>query len=383
MLVIENATVVDANGAQDGPVAVENGEIVSVGGTPEEPDDVIDGDGGVAVPGLIDSHVHVSMDGRPNAEVLESDSPSKLAYRAAENLEEAVRAGITTVRDLGSPGRLGPNTREAVAEGLIEGPRVVPCGTPIVITGGHGHWFGREADGPSEVRKAVREQLKKGAEVVKTMATVGVLTEGAEIGGYEMSPEELDALVTTANAKGRPTAAHCHSTTGIKNATRAGISSIEHGTFMDAEAAAMMADEATYWVPTASALHGIIENGTDAGIPDWAVAKAEEAADAFEDAWTHVLDHDVPIAMGTDAGTPFNHHADAAHELEHMVEYGLSPEQAFEAATVNAADLLDLDTVGRIEPGYRADLAVLDTDPREDESAYTTPQAVISDGVII
>jgi imidazolonepropionase-like amidohydrolase len=383
MLVIENTRVVDCEREQDGPVVVENDKIVSVGDAPDDPETVVDGEGGVVAPGLIDSHVHVSMDGRPNSEGLRSESASKLAYRAAENLREAVRAGVTTVRDLGSPGTLGPDTHDAIAEGLIEGPRVVPCGSPVVITGGHGHWFGREADGPAEVRKGVREQLKKGAEVVKTMATGGVLTEGADIGGFEMTPEELDALVSAAAAKGRPTAAHCHAVSGIKNATRAGISSIEHGTFMDREAAELMAEEGTYWVPTASALHGITENGTDAGVPEWAVSKAEEAEAAFEDAWTHALAADVPIAMGTDAGTPFNFHRDAAHELEYMVEYGLSAERAFEAATENAADLLGLGDVGRIEPGYRADLVVLDSDPREDVSAYTEPRAVVAAGNLV
>ena len=383
MLVIENVTVVDANGAQDGPLVVENGRVESIGTAPKDPDEVLDGHGGVVAPGLIDSHVHISMDGRPDTATLTSQSPSTLAYRAAANLERTVRAGVTTVRDLGSPGTLGPDTRDAVAEGIIEGPRVVPCGSPVVITGGHGHWFGREADGSAEVRKAVREQLKDGAEVIKTMASGGVLTEGAEIGGHEMSPEELGTLVSTANAKGRPTAAHCHSTESIANATAAGIDSVEHGTFMDDATAEAMATSGTYWVPTASALHGIVENGTDDGIPDWAVTKAREATDAFDDAWTHALNHDVPIAMGTDAGTPFNHHGDAAHELELMVEYGLSPTRAFEAATVNAAELLGLDRVGKLESGYRADCVVLDSDPRESESAYRSPRAVIADGTVV
>jgi imidazolonepropionase-like amidohydrolase len=383
MLVIENVTVVDAGGTRDGPLTIENSEITGVGETPTDADTVVDGDGGVVAPGLVDAHVHIAMDGRPNTESVRSDSPPTLAYRAARNLRETVEAGVTTVRDLGSPGTLGPDTRDAVADGSIPGPRVVPCGSPVVVTGGHGHWFGREADGPAEVRKAVREQLKKGAEVVKTMATGGVLTEGAEIGGFEMSPAELDALVDAASAKGRPTAAHCHGATGIENATRAGISSVEHGTFMDREAAELMAENDTYWVPTASALDGITENGSEAGIPEWAVEKAEQAAAAFEDAWNHALDAEVPIAMGTDAGTPFNHHRDAAHELERMVEHGLSPERAFEAATVNAADLLGLDDVGTLEPGARADCVVLDSDPREDVSAYAAPKTVVANGVVV
>ncbi|MFC6754992.1 amidohydrolase family protein, partial [Halorubrum tibetense] len=177
-----------------------------------------------------------------------------------------------------------------------------------------------------------------------------------------------------------PTAAHAHGEAGIKNAVEAGITSVEHGTFMDREAAEMMAERGTYWVPTASALHGIVENGTEAGIPADAVAKAEDAAERFDDAWEHALDADVPIAMGTDAGTPFNYFGDIPAELSLMVEYGLSPADALEAATVNAADLLGLDDVGRVTEGYRPDLVVLDADPNADAGAWRDPEAVFLGG---
>ncbi|MFW5935534.1 MAG: metal-dependent hydrolase family protein, partial [Halolamina sp.] len=249
----------------------------------------------------------------------------------------------------------------------------------VVMTGGHGHWFGREADGPAEVRKAVREQLKAGADAVKCMATGGVLTTGAQTGAPELTPTELEALVDTAHTAGRPTAAHCHGTKGIKNAVEAGIDSVEHGTFMDEEGAEMMAERDTYWVPTLSALKGIVEN-SDAGIPEQAVAKGQDAADRMADAWEYALDAEVPIAMGTDAGTPFNDHADAAQELAYMVEYGLDEQGALEAATVNAADLLGLDDTGVVEAGYRADLLVLPTNPLEDVGAWQTPEQVFLGG---
>jgi len=149
---------------------------------------------------------------------------------------------------------------------------------------------------------------------------------------------------------------------------------------MDREAAEMMAERGTYWVPTASALRGIVDNGVEAGIPEEAVAKAEDAADRFDDAWDHALDAGVPIAMGTDAGTPFNFFADIPQEMAHMVDYGLSPERALEAATVNAADLLGLDDVGRVAEGYQADLVVLDSDPTEDIEAWQEPEAVLARG---
>jgi len=212
------------------------------------------------------------------------------------------------------------------------------------------------------------------------MATGGVLTEGAVTGAPELTERELEAVVDAAAATNTPTAAHAHGEVGIKNATRAGITSIEHGTFMDAEAAELMAEKGTYWVPTASALAGIVDNGVEAGIPESAVAKAEDAADRFVEAWEHALDAGVAIAMGTDAGTPFNFFGDIPEEMERMVEYGLTPAEALEAATVNGAALLGLDDVGRVAAGYAADLVVLDTDPNEDAGAWGDPEAVYRDG---
>jgi imidazolonepropionase-like amidohydrolase len=382
MLVLRGAAVVDATGIQEADVAIEDGNIVSVGNVPDA-DEEIDVSGKFVAPGLIDSHIHASMDGRPDVTSLNDDSEMMLSYRATANLRDALHAGVTTVRDLGSPTTLALDAANAVEAGIIDGPRIVACGQNVVMTGGHGHWFGREADGEAEVKKAVREQLKRGAGVIKCMATGGVLTEGAVTGSPELDETELNTLVETAAAKHVPTAAHAHGTEGIKNAVRAGISSIEHGTFMDREAAEMMADRGTFWVPTAKALHGIVEQGTDAGIPPYAVEKAEEAAEAFEHAFEYALDAGVTIAMGTDAGTPFNFHGDIPEELELMVEYGLSPDGALEAATVNAADLLGLSAVGLVEEGYRADLVVLDSDPRDDVTTWQSPEQTMFNGNIV
>ncbi|WP_179231108.1 metal-dependent hydrolase family protein [Halorubrum ezzemoulense] len=390
MYVLRGGRVADAEGTREADVAVADGDIVAVG-EPAAVDDAVaerdagevtevDADGRVVSPGLIDAHVHAMMDGRPDVSTAVSDSDYAASYRAASNLEAAVEAGVTTVRDLGSRGTLALDAGEAIAAGDIDGPRVLACGRNVIMTGGHGNWFGREADGPAEVRKAAREQLKAGADVLKCMATGGVLTEGAVTGAPELTPEELAAFTDAAAPTDTPTAAHAHGEVGIKNAVEAGISSIEHGTFMDREAAEMMAERDTYWVPTASALRGIVDNGIEAGIPEDAVAKAEDAAERFGDAWDHALDAGVPIAMGTDAGTPFNFFEEIPQEMGYMVDYGLSPERALEAATVNAADLLGLDDVGLVAEGYRADLVVLDADPTEDVEAWRDPDAVFARG---
>jgi imidazolonepropionase-like amidohydrolase len=383
MFVIRGGTVVDVDGTREADVAVEEGRITAVGDVPDDPDDEIDASGQFVAPGLVDAHVHVMMDGRADPSEIDGDSDATLAYRTTANLRDALDAGVTTLRDLGSAGTLALDARDAIEEGVLDGPELLACGQSVVMTGGHGHWFGREADGVPEVKKAVREQLKRDADVVKCMATGGVLTEGALTGMPELDEEELETIVETAGAKRVPTAAHAHGTAGIKNAVRAGISSIEHGTFMDREAAELMADRGTYWVPTAKALYGIVEAGTEAGIPEFAVEKAEEAKEAWADAFEYALDAGVPIAMGTDAGTPFNFFADIPEELELMVEHGLSEAQALEAATVNAADLLGLDDVGTVSAGARADLVVLDENPVDEITSWQSPTRVVCRGTTV
>jgi imidazolonepropionase-like amidohydrolase len=383
MYALTGGTVVDADGVRSADVGIEDGRIVAVGAV-DSPDEERDVSGQVIVPGLVDAHVHLMLDGRPDIATITAESAALRSYRATAAMSRALDAGVTTVRDLGARDRIALEAARAVDEGVLDGPRVVAAGRAVVMTGGHGHQFGREADGPVAVRKAAREQLKAGAGVLKCMATGGVLTEGADTGGVELTTDEIRELTAAASAAGVPTAAHAHAAEGIDNAVRAGISSIEHGTHMDEAAAERMADTGTVWVPTASALHGIVDNGVDAGIPAEAVEKAEAALDAYGDAWDHALAHGVRIAMGTDAGTPFNHHGRAAlDELAYMHEYGLSLEDVLRAATVDAAALLGLDDVGLIREGYAADLLVLDDDPLDDVDAWREPEHVIRDGRIV
>ncbi|SDM35444.1 Imidazolonepropionase [Halogranum gelatinilyticum] len=380
MHVLRGGHVVDVDGVREVDVAVDDGRIVAVGDDVEEGDEETDVSGQFVAPGLVDAHVHLGMDGRPDVSTVQGESEATAAYRVAANLRDALDAGVTTVRDLGARDSLALDAARAVETGVLDGPRILAAGQNVVMTGGHGHWFGREADGAVEVRKAAREQLKRGADVVKCMATGGVLTEGAETGLPELTAEELTALVDAASGKAVPTAAHAHGKDGIDNAVRAGISSIEHGTFMDRETAELMAEQGTYWVPTTAALVGIVENGVEAGIPESAVRKADEAIDAHADAFAHALDAGVSIAMGTDAGTPFNFFADIPQEMELLVDRGLTPEHALRAATVEAADLLGVDDLGKVAEGYHADLVVLDADPTEDASAWREPAAVVAAG---
>jgi imidazolonepropionase-like amidohydrolase len=385
MLVVRGGTVVDASGERAADVAVEDGEIAAVeAGAGADIDQTIDAEGAYVVPGLVDAHVHLALDGRPNTDSLTRENETMLTYRAADHLQQTVRAGVTTVRDLGGPPTLAIDAREAVAEGVLEGPRVVPAGANLTMTGGHGHQIGGgEVNGADEARKAARRQLKNGAEALKVMATGGVLTEGTQTGAPELFESEIRAVVEVGEAAGVPVAAHAHSTEGIKNAVRAGVDSIEHGTYMDREAAELMADRGTCWVPTTKALVGIAEGGVEGGLPEWAVAKNDDAIDDHRESFELAREAGVPVAMGTDAGTPFNYHADAAEELELMVERGYSPERALEAATIGAADLLGLTDVGLVSAGYRADLVVLPENPLADVTAWQRPQAVVAGGTVV
>jgi imidazolonepropionase-like amidohydrolase len=385
MLVLSGGTVVDADGERTADVVVDDGQITAVGsGHGAEDATTIDAEGLVVTPGLVDAHVHLALDGRADTTSLAADAETMLAYRAADHLREAVRAGVTTVRDLGGPPTLAVDARDAVEAGVVQGPRVVPAGANITMTGGHGHHIGGcEVDGTAEARKAARRQLKHGAEALKCMATGGVLTEGAQTGAPELTRAEMRAVVEVGEAANVPVAAHAHGREGIENAVRAGVDSVEHGTFMDRETAELMADRETYWVPTTRALVGIDEGGVEGGIPEWAVEKNSAAVDDHRESFALALEAGVPTAMGTDAGTPFNYHADAAEELELMVERGFSSRRALEAATTDAADLLGLDDVGLVSEDYRADLLVLDASPLEDVTAWQRPRAVVADGLLV
>jgi imidazolonepropionase-like amidohydrolase len=384
MLVVRGGTVVDTAGVREADVAVEDGTITAVGsGLAADADRTIDASGRFVAPGLVDSHVHLMLDGRPDPMSVAGESEAMHSYRAAARLREAVRAGVTTVRDLGAPGMVGVDAARAVEAGVLEGPRVVAAGETITMTGGHTHYTGYEVDGAAEAREAARTQLKRGATVLKCIATGGVLTEGARTGRPELFADELRAIVEVGEAAGVPVAAHAHGTEGIANAVRAGVDSVEHGTYLDEGTAELMAQRGTYLVPTMKALVGIDRGGVESGIPEWAVGKNDAAFEAHRRSFELALEAGVPVAMGTDAGTPFNDHADAAEELELMVERGLSPERALDAATVDAADLLALDDVGRVTEEYCADLVVLDGNPLSDVTAWQRPRAVVADGDVV
>jgi imidazolonepropionase-like amidohydrolase len=321
--------------------------------------------GMTVLPGLIDCHVHLCLGAEADVvRTIEHDAPALTTLKASQFARQTLEAGFTTVRDVGCRDHSIFALKQAIADGLLPGPRVVAAGLAICMTGGHARFIGREADGPVEVVRAVREQLAAGADVIKFIASGGVLTPGTSPECAQMTPEELAAGMTEARRAGRRVAAHAHGADGMKNAIKAGTHSIEHATLMDEEAAGLMREYGVFMVPTLSALATTAACGLTCGIPESALTKAKSMQARHEASFKKAARAGINVALGTDAGTPFNYHGENAQELERMVALGMTPMEALVAATSAAATLLGLaQTLGAIEPGKDADLLVIDGNP--------------------
>ncbi len=371
--ILRNATLFDGTGAPPRAgmdVLVEGGRVAAVGsGLTARPDaDVLDLAGRWLMPGLIDCHVHITFAGDPQeAERAPTVHTAELAWTAAENARRTLAAGVTTVRDLGARDGVAILLRDAIAAGRLPGPRMRAAGAIICMTGGHGWWIGRQADGPDDVRRAVREQLRAGADCIKFTATGGVMTPRVDPRAASFTEAELAAGVEEAHKAFVRAAAHAQGTQGIKNAVRAGIDSIEHGIFLDDEVIEEMKRRGTFLVPTLVAPENISRHGLAAGIPAYMVEKSDRVREAHRESFRRAVRAGVRIAMGTDAGTPFNRHGANAEEIALMVACGMEPTAALLAATREAAELLDLaHETGTVTPGRWADLLILDGDPLQD-----------------
>jgi imidazolonepropionase-like amidohydrolase len=344
--------------------------------------EVIDVTGKTVMPGLINCHAHLCLDGSSDpVTALKQRSFTESVLIAAKHAEAALRAGVTTVRDLGGWEGIDLGLKKAINDGLIPGPRMLVSGRLLCMTGGTAHLIGREVDGPHEARKGAREQIKAGADVIKVMATGGVMTHGTDPGSAQLTFEELRAAVEEAKKAGKLTAAHAHGATGIKNAIRAGADSIEHGFFLDAEAIDMMLERGTTLVPTLAPLYEITCRGPEFGIPASVIEKAQRARDAHLDSFRRAQEAGVPIAAGNDGGTPFNRADNLLTELECMVAAGMTPVEALATAHSTAAELLRMaDQIGTVEAGKLADLVVLDADPQADISAVRQVHMVLKAG---
>ncbi len=382
IIALTGGTLINGTGEKprkDATVQVKGNVISEVGRGIDLPQgtDIIDVSGMTLLPGLIDAHVHLCANGDPSMLSMIQHPLGLIQLMAARNALNTLEAGFTTVRDMGAVMGFAISLKRAIGMGIARGPHIVTSGKIISQTGGHADFhlpsgisFGhmsRIADGPDEVRKAAREQIRDGADWLKICSSGGVMSPTDPVDTRQFTVEEIRAVVEEAAAVDKSVASHAHGTTGIRNAVIAGVRTIEHGTIMDEEVTALMSEKGVFHIPTLAASHNIIAHGRESSIPEYAMAKAEQIAE--HPARSMMLSHrgGVKVAAGTDAGTPFNRHGENAKELELMVEAGFKPMEALMAATKIGAEAVGLGEVtGTIQRGKWADILVVDGDPLRD-----------------
>ena len=341
--------------------------------------------GRTMIPGLIDAHVHVSWNGREAVSQLIHRSRDQLLLEAVGTVRDILASGTTTVRDVGGHDYFEMALRWAIDSGRLPGPRMRTSGKIITMTGGHGHYIACEADGPDELRKAARAQIKAGADTIKLMATGGISTPGQDVEACQFTLEEMAAAVGAAHAMGRTAAAHCHGAAGIKNAVLAGMDSIEHGSYLDEEAADLMVERGTALVFTLK-----VARPEAKGLSPEARAEAERLQAPLTRLRARVRESvalarekGLFIGAGSDGGgNPLSpHRFSMANELAELVDHGFTPLEAITVITQNNARILRWDTeLGTLEPGKWADLVVLRGNPLDDITQVRTIETVYKGG---
>jgi len=359
---------------------------------------VIDLSHATVLPGLIDCHVHLDSRADRYDEIYRfKDTPFSAAFAAVVHARKTLEAGFTSVRDVGSLPFLAVDLRNSINDGLVPGPRIVASGPPISITGGHGDlnnyspqtrvsMFPEErdfqiADGVDQVRHVVRAQVKYGVDVIKILATGGVLSKGDSPGAPQFTPEELKAAADEAHMAGRKIAAHAHGTQGIKNAILAGIDSIEHASLIDDEGIRLAKERGVYLVMDIYNDDYILGKAIEFGLPKENVEKEKMVGRLQRENFEKAVKAGAKMAFGTDAGV--YPHGDNAKQFYYMVKYGMTPAQAIRAATSSAADLIGrAKDVGTVEAGKYADLIAVTANPFEDVRALENVGFVMKGGVV-
>ncbi len=385
---ITGARLFDGSGAEplpDQTIIWEAGDITWIG-----PDDeatigdslVMPAEGGTVLPGLIDSHVHISLSPTPTGiDEVAQEPVNRTVIRAAHSASVLLRTGITTARDVGSRASVAIDVAAAQREGDLQAARIIAAGRGITSKGGHGQTIGVEVQGVDEVAAAVREEFERGADLIKIFPTGGVLGAGPH--GYEvaMTADEIQAAVDTAHELGVLVAAHVHGPEGIDLVLEAGVDTIEHGTAASPEQTARMVEDEVALVPTLAPLEAIRQREFD--LPRDLVKRANDVQAVLSDSVAGAIAAGVIVLPGTDAGTPFNPPGQLVAEMAMLADLGLSNSQVITAATSTAASVFGWPELGLLQAGNVADLLLVEGDPLEDLGTLAWPVTIVQNGVVI
>ena len=397
IIAVRAGHLIDGRGgppAVDVVILVDGERIVAVGPNVAIPTGarVIDLSKSTVLPGLIDCHTHITLaPGTSDDQFRRSFVDA--AILAPKHARATLEAGFTTIRDLGAPQFVDVSLRNAIERGDILGPRIVAATMGISATGGHGDTNGLSpylhsgelsgvADGVDDIRKKIRFEIKYGADVIKVMATAGAMSEEESVDAALYTQAELDAVVDEARIWGRRVAAHAHGAEGIKRAVRAGVTSIEHGTFLDEEGARLMAERGTYLVKDSYEDAWFLERAPGWGYPKLITDKLAKVVRGHEAAFRLARKHGVKIAFGTDAG--MLPHGENAKQFRDYIAWGMTPMEAILTATRNAADLLGWnDRIGAVSPGLLADMIAVPGDPLADPLLLEQVTFVMKGGIVV
>jgi len=343
------------------------------------------------LPGLSDSHVHLTSDATVHGYKRLTVSTPRAAITGVVNAKKTLMAGFTTVRNLGAPGFADVDLMHAINDGDIAGPNIIPAGRSIGITGGHCDnnllpyeykvTSGGVADGPWAVRAKVRENNKYGAKVIKFCGTGGVLSKGTKIGAQQFSFEEMKAIVDEAHLLGLKVAVHAHGADGIETAIRAGVDSVEHSSLISDEGLRLAKRNGTYLSMDIYVSDYILSEGEAAGILEESLAKERTVGKAQRERFQAAVEAGVKVAFGSDAGV--YPHGQNGRQFAYMVKWGLTPMEAIQASTIGNADLFGTaETHGSIAVGKRADIIAVDEDPLDDVATLEDVDFVMKDGVV-